>query len=133
MRTGRTRGAVVFGVRAHLVDVEVQIAQGLPQWAIVGLPDASVNEARDRVRAAVAATAIQWPNGRVTVGLGPASLPKRGAGLDLAIAVALLCAAGEIPDPGRVADWVKPRLGLLHLPAPAIRISPTWGLYLLYM
>ncbi len=106
MRAGFTRTAVVVGVRAHIVDVQAHVAQGLPHWSIVGLPDTTVSESRDRVRAAVASSALPWPTGRITVGLGPASLPKRGSGLDVGIAVAVLCTAADVPDAGRLGDWV---------------------------
>ncbi len=89
--------AVVVGLQGRLVRVEVALAQGLPAWNLVGLPDAQVAEARDRVRAAVASTGRRWPDVRITVGLSPASMPKSGSGLDLAIAAAVLAASGQLP------------------------------------
>ncbi|MCB0914427.1 MAG: YifB family Mg chelatase-like AAA ATPase [Actinobacteria bacterium] len=106
MATGRAMTAVVVGVRAHLVEVEAHLAQGLPHWAIVGLPDTAVSESRERVRAATASSGLPWPTGRITVGLSPASLPKRGSGLDLGIAVAVLTSSAVLPDRDNVADWV---------------------------
>lgn len=106
MATGRAMTAVVVGVRAHLVEVEAHLAQGLPHWAIVGLPDTAVSESRERVRAATASSGLPWPTGRITVGLSPASLPKRGSGLDLGIAVAVLASSAVLPDRDNVADWV---------------------------
>lgn len=103
--SGRARSAVIVGVRGHLVDIQAHVAPGLPHWSIVGLPDAAVHESRDRVRAAVASSGLGWPQGRITVGLGPASLPKRGTGLDLAIAVALLAAVAG-PRARVAEDWV---------------------------
>ncbi len=106
MSTGRAHTAVVIGVRAHLVEVEAHVAQGLPHWSIVGLPDTAVTESRDRVRAAIASSRLPWPTGRITVGLSPASLPKRGSGLDLGIAVAVLASTTPLPDAQSVAEWV---------------------------
>lgn len=106
MRTGRAASAIVVGVQAHLVEVEAHVASGLPAWHIVGLPDAAVNESRDRIRAAAASSGLPWPTGRITVGLGPASLPKRGSGLDLAIAVAVLSAAADNPPSAALANWL---------------------------
>lgn len=106
MATGRSTTAVVLGVAAHQVRVEAHIAAGLPQWHMVGLPDAAVSESRDRVRAAASSSGLVWPTGRITVGLSPASLPKRGSGLDLGIAVAVLSAANSLPDPECLANWM---------------------------
>ena len=81
------------------VSVEVHVSNGLPGFTIVGLPDAAVREARDRVRAAVLSSGLSWPLRRVTVNLAPSGVRKGGAGLDLPIAVGLLVAAGEL-SPG---------------------------------
>ncbi|WP_234985688.1 YifB family Mg chelatase-like AAA ATPase [Demequina sp. NBRC 110051] len=93
---GRARAVVLTGLAGHVIDVEAHVAQGLPSFTLVGLPDASLSEARDRARAAVASSRLAWPARRVTVSLSPASLPKTGAGTDLAIAVAVLAADGQI-------------------------------------
>lgn len=86
------------GAHGHLVDVQVDVSQGVVKTAMVGRPDASISEARDRCRAAVTNSGFQWPNTRrVTVLLSPADLPKRGPHFDLAIAVGTLAAAGVIP------------------------------------
>ena len=106
MRTGRSASAVVVGVRAHVVEVEAHVASGLPAWHIVGLPDAAVNESRDRIRAAASSSGLTWPTGRITVGLGPASLPKRGSGLDLSIAVAVLATAANPAPSVDFARWM---------------------------
>lgn len=105
MATGRAGTAVVIGVSAHAVQVEAHVAPGLPNWTMVGLPDTAVSEARDRVRAAVASSGLPWPTGRITVGLSPASLPKRGSGLDLGIAVAVLSAHSPGVCP-QAREWV---------------------------
>lgn len=89
--------AVVVGVDGHRVSVEVHVGRGLPGLTIVGLPDASCREARDRVRAAVLASDLPWPDQKITVNLAPSSTRKIGSGLDLAIAVGVLAASGELP------------------------------------
>ncbi len=85
------------GVSAPQVVVEVHLSGGLPGTAIVGLPEAAVREARDRVRVAIQNTAFDYPNRRVTVNLAPAELPKHGGRFDLAIALGILAAAGQVP------------------------------------
>ena len=90
--------ATLLGVQGHRVRVEVHVSDGLPGFTVVGLPDASCREARDRVRAALLSSGFTWPMKRTTVNLAPTNLRKVGAGLDLAIAVALLGASGQL-DP----------------------------------
>ena len=86
--------AGLWGVEAHIIEVEVDIGGGLPQFSIVGLPDATVRESRDRVRAALKNTGFQFPPKKITVNLAPAGLKKEGAGLELGIAIAMLVAEG---------------------------------------
>ncbi|NTV38923.1 MAG: YifB family Mg chelatase-like AAA ATPase, partial [Demequinaceae bacterium] len=93
---GRTRSVVLTGVVGHVIEVEAHLAPSLPAFTLVGLPDASLNESRDRVRAAVTSSGLSWPQRRITVNLSPASLPKSGSVTDLAIAVAVLAGAGLI-------------------------------------
>ncbi|MGF1647768.1 MAG: YifB family Mg chelatase-like AAA ATPase [Kineosporiaceae bacterium] len=95
---GRTVGATLIGVDGHRIDVEALVSSGLVSWTVVGLPDAAVLEARDRVRAALMASGHAPPQARVTVNLSPASLPKTGSGLDLALAVGVLAATGAVPE-----------------------------------
>ncbi|MBA3654898.1 MAG: YifB family Mg chelatase-like AAA ATPase [Actinobacteria bacterium] len=90
--------ATLLGVEGRPVDVEVHVGIGLPGFTIVGLPDAACRESRDRVRAAFLSSKLPWPNRKVTVNLAPSGVRKGGAGLDLAIAVGLLAATGELPD-----------------------------------
>ncbi len=90
------RSATVNGVRGHPVDVEVHVGSGLPGFTIVGLPDASCREARDRVRAALMSSGHDWPQRRITVNLAPSDLKKTGPSLDLAIAVGILGAIDTI-------------------------------------
>jgi magnesium chelatase family protein len=93
----RTRSVALVGVRGQVVDVEVDLGRGLPAVVIVGLPDAALNEARDRVRAALANSGASFPDTRVTINLSPASLHKHGTAFDLALAVALLAATDVVP------------------------------------
>ena len=88
--------ATLSGAVGRAVSVEVHVSNGLPGFTIVGLPDAAVREARDRVRAAVLSSGLSWPLRRVTVNLAPSGVRKGGAGLDLPIAIGLLVAAGEL-------------------------------------
>ncbi len=81
----RTWSVALSGVDGALVEVEADLAQGLPMLTVVGLPDTAVTEARDRVRAAVVNSRQTWPAKRITVGLSPATLPKAGSSFDLAI------------------------------------------------
>ena len=87
----------LVGVRAPSVEVEVDLAGGLPALAIVGLPEAAVKEARDRVRTALTNSGFQFPTARVTVNLAPADLPKAGGRFDLPIALGILAASGQLP------------------------------------
>ncbi|WP_067921851.1 YifB family Mg chelatase-like AAA ATPase [Alicyclobacillus shizuokensis] len=94
---GVAMGAVLDGVEAHVVRVEVDVSRGLPQFSIVGLPDSAVSESKLRIRSAVRNAGFEMPNQRITVNLSPASVKKRGAGLDLAIAIGILRASGQLP------------------------------------
>jgi magnesium chelatase family protein len=88
----------LFGATGHLIDVQVDLSYGLVATALVGRPDASITEARDRCRAAVVNSEFDWPaSKRVTILLSPADLPKSGPHFDLAITVALLAAHGDVP------------------------------------
>jgi len=78
--------AALVGLDAHVVEVEVDIGGGLPQFSVVGLPDATVRESRDRVRASLKNTGFSFPVKKITVNLAPADLKKEGSGYDLAIA-----------------------------------------------
>lgn len=89
--------SIVIGVDGHPVTVEVHVGKGLPGLSIVGLPDTACREARDRVRAAVMAAGATWPVARTTVNLAPSDTRKVGSGLDLAIAVGVLVASGQLP------------------------------------
>jgi magnesium chelatase family protein len=89
--------ATLTGAVGRPVSVEIHVSNGLPGFTIVGLPDAAVRESRDRVRAALLSSGLPWPLRRVTVNLAPSGVRKGGAGLDLAIAVGVLVATGQLP------------------------------------
>jgi magnesium chelatase family protein len=93
--------ATLLGVEGWAVTVEVHVSNGLPGFTVVGLPDLSCREARERVRGALLSSGLPWQNRRVTVNLAPSSMKKGGAGLDLPIAIALLV-AGEVLRPHEV-------------------------------
>jgi magnesium chelatase family protein len=93
----RTHSVALIGITGHVVEVEADIANGLPATIMVGLPDTALREARERIRAAIVNSGEEWPQRKITVGLSPASLPKRGSWFDLAIAVGVLAAAGKVP------------------------------------
>src|SRR3954462_5120415 len=87
----------IEGVDSSEVTVEVDVRQGLPVFTVVGLPDAAVREARERVRAAMLNSGLEFPQKRLTANLAPADLRKAGPSFDLALAVALLAASEQIP------------------------------------
>ena len=96
MSVAKAGSVAIVGLDGYPVEVEVAIASGLPQFTLVGLPDASIQEARERVRAAVLSSDEKWPLQRITVNLSPAHLRKAGPGFDLAIALGVLAADGRI-------------------------------------
>lgn len=100
MKLAVVRSSTLLGVDGYPVQVEVHVTQGLPTFTIVGLPDASCREARDRVRAAIATSGLKWPDTRITVNLAPTHLRKSGAALDLAIAVGILAASNQLASTG---------------------------------
>ena len=113
-----------LGLEARAVEVQCQIAPGLPRFNLVGLPDKAVNESRERVHAALAAMGLALPPKRITINLSPADLPKEGSHYDLPIALALLAAMG-VTDAEQIADFVA--VGELALDG---RIVPTPGVLL---
>ena len=100
------------GIEARAVDVQVQVAPGLPAFNIVGLPDKAVSEAKERVRAALIASGLALPARRITVNLAPADLPKEGSHYDLPIALGLMAAIGAIPHDALSGFTVLGELGL---------------------
>ena len=112
MALARTYSVALVGVHGHLIEVEADIASGLPATILVGLPDTALREARDRIRAAIVNSGETWPNSKITVGLSPATLPKRGSGFDVAIAVAVLAAAEAVPPSALAGKLFVAELGL---------------------
>ncbi len=92
------RSATLTGVDGHVVTVEVHVSTGLPSYHVVGLPDAAVRESRERVRAALLSSAIEFPLQRITVNLAPGGVRKTGAGFELAVALGLIAATGQLAD-----------------------------------
>src|SRR5256885_5186088 len=115
------RTAAVFGVDACPVHVEVDVSFGFPSFAMVGLPDTSVRESKDRVRSAIRNSGFEFPPHRITVNLAPADVRKAGAAFDLPIALGILAASGVV-ERRHVADMVL--LGELSLDGS---IHPTRG------
>lgn len=123
MSFGRTLSVVVVGIEGVVVDVEASVAPGLPRVVISGLPDTAVQQAPNRLRSAMTQSELVFPDQRLTINLAPASLQKSGAGLDLAMAVSILCAtrtidsaeAGKIVHLGELGmdGTVRPVLGVL--------------------
>lgn len=96
MSFAAVRSRALNGMDAPLVEVEVHLANGLPQCNIVGLPDTEVKESRDRVRAAIIQSGFEFPAAKITVNLAPADLPKESGRFDLPIAIGILAASGQI-------------------------------------
>jgi len=106
------RSASVLGIDAHDVCVEVDVAQGLPRWTIVGLPNGEVKESRERVTAALENSGFVLPPRRITVSLSPGDVRKSGTGFDLPIAIGLLVAIGELPSEAAESRAFIGELGL---------------------
>ncbi len=104
--------AAYLGLEARRVEVQVQLAPGLPAFVLVGLPDKAVGESRERVRAAIAAIGLALPPKRITVNLSPADLPKEGSHYDLPIALGLLAAMGVVDAEGLADHLVVGELSL---------------------
>ncbi|MFB7917877.1 YifB family Mg chelatase-like AAA ATPase [Streptomyces sp. NPDC056061] len=121
MGFARACSVALVGVEGVVVEVQADLEAGVAAFTLVGLPDKSLVESRDRVRAAVVNSGAEWPQKKLTVGLSPASVPKAGSGFDLAVACAVLGAAERI-DPGAIADVVM--IGELGLDG---RVRPVRG------
>lgn len=121
MGFARTCSVALVGVEGVVVEVQADLEPGVAAFTLVGLPDKSLSESRDRVRAAVVNSGAEWPQKKLTVGLSPASVPKSGSGFDLAVAAAVLGAAERI-DPRAIADLVL--IGELGLDG---RVRPVRG------
>jgi magnesium chelatase family protein len=112
------------GIEARAVDVQVQVAPGLPAFNIVGLPDKAVSEAKERVRSALIASGLALPARRITVNLAPADLPKEGSHYDLPIALGLMAAIGAISSDALAGFTVLGELGLDGSLAPVAGVLP---------
>lgn len=121
MGFARACSVALVGVEGVVVEVQADLEPGVAAFTLVGLPDKSLVESRDRVRAAVVNSGAEWPQKKLTVGLSPASVPKSGSGFDLAVACAVLGAAERI-DPAMIADVVM--IGELGLDG---RVRPVRG------
>lgn len=121
MGFARTRAVALVGVEGVVVEVQADLEPGVAAFTLVGLPDKSLVESRDRVRAAMVNSGAEWPQKKLTVGLSPASVPKAGSGFDLAVACAVLAAAERV-DPQRIVDLVL--IGELGLDG---RVRPVRG------
>ncbi|MBD0735878.1 YifB family Mg chelatase-like AAA ATPase [Streptomyces sp. CBMA29] len=121
MGFARTCSVALIGVEGVVVEVQADLEPGVAAFALVGLPDKSLTESRDRVRAAIVNSGEVWPQKKLTVGLSPASVPKGGSGFDLAVACAILAANDRIA-PGSIADLMM--IGELGLDG---RVRPVRG------
>ncbi|WP_145503527.1 YifB family Mg chelatase-like AAA ATPase [Streptomyces sp. CFMR 7] len=121
MGYARACSVALVGVEGVVVEVQADLEPGVAAFTLVGLPDKSLIESRDRVRAAVTNSGAEWPQKKLTVGLSPASVPKSGSGFDLAVACAVLGAAERL-DPAAIADVVM--IGELGLDG---RVRPVRG------
>lgn len=108
----RVRSAAVLGIEAYPVDVEVDIANGLPSFSTVGLPQGAVKEGRERVAAALNNAGLSYPLKRITVNLAPADVRKDGSAFDLPIAVGILAASGQIPEAELREHFILGEVGL---------------------
>lgn len=122
MGFARTCAVALVGVEGVVVEVQADLEPGVAAFTLVGLPDKSLTESRDRVRAAVVNSGAEWPQKKLTVGLSPASVPKAGSGFDLAVACAVLGASERI-DPRVLADILM--IGELGLDG---RVRPVRGI-----
>ncbi|MCD6093956.1 MAG: YifB family Mg chelatase-like AAA ATPase [Candidatus Omnitrophica bacterium] len=104
--------AAISGLSAYLIEIEVDIARGLPAVSIVGLPDTAVKESKDRVRTAIKNSGFPYPSGRITINLAPADIKKEGPCFDLAIALGILAAQGKV-NPEKLQEYIV--LGELNL------------------
>lgn len=135
MGNARVSSRAQLGLAAPRVEVEIHLGGGLPNFSIVGLPATAVKESKDRVRAALVTSGFRWPEGRVTVNLSPADLPKEGCRYDLPIALGILLASGQLKMPAELlgsfefygelglAGELKPIRGVLLAAAHAARES----------
>ena len=125
MALARAYAVGLVGLDGHLVEVEADLAQGLPGLTVIGLPDASLAEARDRVRAAIVNSGQDWPQKRITLALSPAALPKKGSGFDVALSAAVLAANGAVPAEALLGRVLVGELGLDGRVRPVRGVLPS--------
>ena len=111
------------GLEGYLIEVQVDASNGMPYWEIVGLPDISVKEAKERVKTAIKNSGIEFPNKKILINLAPANIRKEGSSFDLAIACGILIAIGAIPqiDINKLANTIF--IGELSLDGKVNRIN----------
>ncbi|MFT8355961.1 MAG: YifB family Mg chelatase-like AAA ATPase [Bifidobacterium aquikefiri] len=120
MRIGTSLSIGLVGLKACPIAIQSFISPGLPYFSIIGLPDTSVSEARERVKSACSSVGFSWPETRITVNLSPASIPKKGSSYDLAIALSILSAGSFIP-PEAVEDELA--IGELNLDGSVLHVN----------
>ncbi len=124
MALARTWSIGLTGLVGQLVAVEADLSAGLPGTAVIGLPDQAIVQSRDRIRAAIVNSGHPWPDRRITLGLSPAALRKSGAGYDIALAVAVLAAAGTLPGAAAGSTVLIGELGLDGTMRPVRGVLP---------
>lgn len=102
----KINSCAVIGLDGEIVEVEVDISNGMPKFNVVGLPDTAVQEAKERVRSAIKNTGLHFPSTHITVNLAPADLRKEGPAYDLPIAIGMLIASGQVPEARRDAVFL---------------------------
>lgn len=112
MALARAWSVALVGLDGHVVEIEADLARGLPGLTMIGLPDAALAESRDRIKAAIVNSGEQWPQRRITLALSPASMPKRGSSFDLALAAGVLAANGSVPADALQGRVLLGELGL---------------------
>ena len=112
MALARAWSVALVGLDGHVVEIEADLAQGIPGLTMIGLPDAALAESRDRIKAAIVNSGEQWPQRRITLALSPASMPKRGSSFDLALAAGVLAANGAVPADALQGRVLLGELGL---------------------
>lgn len=124
MSVAVTQAVTLIGIDGEIVDIEVDVGKGLPSYQLLGLPDAALNESRDRIRSAIINSKMNWPQHKVTVSLSPAWLPKSGSAFDLPISIAILAASGQLPNNVKANYLAIGELSLEGLIKPVRGILP---------
>jgi magnesium chelatase family protein len=131
MALARVATVGLVGLQGNLIEIEVDISDGLPGYTLLGLPDTALSESRERVRSALVNTGESWPNKKVTVSLSPAWLPKSGSAFDLPIAIALLQAQGILPVDDQAIYLGELSLGgelrMIRGVLPSLIAAKRWG------